>query len=172
MPAFRFVKTLAACDKPLVAGVEGVAVGIGTTLLLHCDLAYAAPDARFRTPFVDLGLVPEAGSSLLLPQRVGAAKAAEFLMLGDVCDAAEAERLGLVNAVIPAERLFDHALEQARRLAAKPRGALAATRRLLRGDRSALFERIEDEARLFAKAMTSDEARRAFENFLLRSAKG
>lgn len=171
MPAFRFVKAIAACQTPLVAAVEGVAVGIGTTLVFHCDLAYAAPDAKFRMPFVDLGLVPEAGSSLLAPQRFGAAKAAEFLLLGDAFDAAEAQRLGLVNAVVASDRLQAHALEQAKRLAAKPRAALAATRRLLRGDHAALMARIDEEARLFADAMASVEARAAFQTFLARSAK-
>lgn len=165
-PPFRFVRALANLEKPLVAAVEGVAVGIGTTLLLHCDLAYAAPTARFRMPFVDLGLVPEAGSSLLLPQRVGQAKAAELLMLAEGFDAAEAHRLGLVNAVVPAEELDAHALAKAAALAAKPRAALLATRRFLRGDRSALIAAIEAESAAFTRALSSDEARAAFMAFL------
>lgn len=168
-PPFRFVRALAALEKPLVAAVEGVAVGIGTTLLLHCDLAFAAPTARFRMPFVDLGIVPEAGSSLLLPQRVGPAKAAELLLLGEGFDAAEALRLGIVNAVVPAEALEAHALAKAQALAAKPRNALLTTRRLLRGDRTALMAAIDAEADAFGRALASDEARDAFMAFLSRS---
>ncbi len=168
-PPFRFIRALAALDKPLVAAVEGVAVGIGTTLLLHCDLAYAAPSATFRMPFVDLGLVPEAGSSLLLTQRVGPAKAAELLMLGEGFDAAEAQRLGIVNAIVPAEGLVEHALAKAGALAAKPRDALLTTRRLLRGDRAPLMAAIEAEAQAFGRALASDEARTAFMAFLSRS---
>lgn len=170
MPAFRFVKALASCDTPMVAAVEGAAVGIGTTLVFHCDLAYAAPDAKFRTPFVDLALVPEAGSSLLMPKLFGPAKAAEFLMLGDAFDAGEAHRLGLINDVVAPEKLHDRALEQATRLAAKPRAALAATRKLLRGDRAEVLARIDEEARLFARAMLSQDAQKAFQAFLARSA--
>jgi enoyl-CoA hydratase/carnithine racemase len=165
-PPFSFVRALATLDKPLVAAVEGVAVGIGTTLLLHCDLAFAAPTARFRMPFVDLGLVPEAGSSLLLPQRVGLAKASELLMLAEGFDAAEAHRLGLVNAVVPSETLEAHALAKARALAAKPRGAMLATRRFLRGDRAALLAAIDAEAVAFGQALASPEARTAFMAFL------
>ena len=104
-PAFRFIKALANCQTPMVAAVEGVAVGVGTTMLLHCDLIYAAPTARFRMPFVDLGLVPEAASSLIVPRRFGTAKATELLLLGEPMDAEEAHRIGLVNTVVPADRL-------------------------------------------------------------------
>lgn len=167
-PPFRFVRALARLDTPLVAAVEGVAFGIGTTLLLHCDLAYAAPSARFRMPFVDLGLVPEAGSSLLLPQRVGVVKASELLMLAEPFDAAEAQRLGLLNAVVPSEALLDRALDEARRLAAKPREALRATRRLIRGDRTTLHAVIEAEAAAFGQALASPAAQAAFAAFLAK----
>ena len=165
-PPFRFVRRLANLETPLVAAVDGLAVGIGTTLLLHCDLAYAAPTARFRMPFVDLGLVPEAGSSLLLPQRVGTAKAAELLLLAEGFDAAEALRLGLLNGVVQTQELLPHALAQARKLAAKPRGAVAATRRLLRGDRTALLAQMDAEGQAFGAALASPEARAAFMAFL------
>ncbi|MGH6863860.1 MAG: enoyl-CoA hydratase-related protein [Methylocella sp.] len=165
-PAFTFIKTLAACETPLVAAIEGIAIGIGVTLMLHCDLVYAAPDATFRLPFVDLGLVPEAASSLLLPRRIGMAKAAEFLLLGEAFGAGEAVRLGLANAIVPACDLRRFAIEQAARLAAKPRAAIAATRRLMRGDLKQILARIEEEARLFSAAMRSDEARAAFAAFL------
>lgn len=170
MPAFRFVKAIAGFGKPLVAAVEGVAVGVGTTMLFHCDLVYAAPGAKFRMPFIDLGLVPEAGSSLTVPTRFGHAKAAELLMLGEAFDAAEALRLGLVNAVVPADALLSTAQEKAARLAAKPRAAMAATRRLVRGDTGPLMARIDEEAQAFARAMVSPEAAAAFAAFMSKSA--
>jgi len=165
-PAFAFIKALAACEIPLVAAIEGIAIGIGATLMLHCDLVYAAPGTLFRLPFVDLGLVPEAASSLLLPRRVGMTKAAEFLLLGEAFGAEEALRLGLINAIVPATELWGVATERAGRLAAKPRAALAATRHLMRGDADEIQSRIEEEARLFSLAMRSDEARAAFTAFL------
>ena len=133
-PASRFISKLAEFEKPLVAAVDGLAVGVGTTLLFHCDLVYATPESRFQMPFVNLGLVPEAGSSLLAPQRFGRAKAAEFLLLAEPFDAKEARALGLVNALAPQAELIAHAMSKAAALAAKPRAALLATRRLMRGD--------------------------------------
>ncbi|MGH6843088.1 MAG: enoyl-CoA hydratase-related protein [Methylocella sp.] len=165
-PAFTFIKTLAAIETPLVAAIEGLAIGIGATMTLHCDLVYAAPDTTFRLPFVDLGLVPEAASSLLLPRRVGMAKAAEFMLLGEPFDAEAAVRLGLANAIVPAGELYGFAIGQAARLGAKPRASLAATRRLMRGDRTEILARIEEEARLFSAALRSQDARAAFAAFL------
>jgi enoyl-CoA hydratase/carnithine racemase len=140
-PAWRFTTRLAEFGKPLVAAVDGLAVGIGTTLLFHCDLVYATPESRFQTPFVNLGLVPEAGSSLLAPQRFGRAKAAELLLLAEPFDAGQAHALGLVNALVPRSDLIAHAMSKAAALAAKPRAALLATRRLMRGDGEALKKR-------------------------------
>jgi enoyl-CoA hydratase/carnithine racemase len=168
-PAFTFIEALALCETPMVAAVEGVAVGIGATLILHCDLVYVSPGARLRMPFVDLGLVPEAASSLLLPRRIGLAKASELLLLGEWCEADEALRLGLANDIIAAGKLRSHAVLQAEKLAAKPRAALAATRRLIRGDREEVLAQIEDEARCFAEALGSDEARAALRAFLDRT---
>src|SRR5436305_8360393 len=125
-PGGEFIRTLARFDKPLVAAVEGPAVGVGTTFCLHCDLVYAAPSARFAMPFVNLGLVPEAGSSLLAPRRFGPAVAAELLLLGEAIDAARAREIGLVNAILKPEALKDHATEKAKALAAKPRAAALA----------------------------------------------
>ena len=167
-PALRFIRALAANEVPIVAAVDGVAVGVGTTMLFHCDLVYATPRSLFRMPFVDLGLVPEAASSLLVPRRVGLAKATEWLLLGDSFDAAAAERAGLVNALVAPEELLDLAVKQARRLAEKPRGALRAARKLIRGDLSEIQARIEDEAKGFAAALAGPEARAAFEAFLAR----
>jgi enoyl-CoA hydratase/carnithine racemase len=170
-PAFTFIKTLAACETPLVAAIDGLAIGIGATMMLHCDLVYAAPGTIFRLPFIDLGLVPEAASSLLLPRRIGMAKAAEYLLLGEAFDADEALRLGLVNAIVTAHELRRFAIERAGRLAAKPRAAIAATRRLMRGDGEDIQSRIEEEARLFAIAMRSDEARAVFAAFMGKARK-
>ncbi|HUB65653.1 MAG TPA: enoyl-CoA hydratase-related protein [Methylocella sp.] len=165
-PAFVFIKALAACETPLVAAIEGIAIGIGATMMLHCDLVYVAPETMFRLPFVDLGLVPEAASSLLLPRRIGMAMAAEFLLLGEAFGADEALRLGLANAIVPASELWGVAIGRAGQLAAKPRAALAATRRMMRGEARDIQARIEEEARLFSIAMRSDEARAAFAAFL------
>ena len=164
-----FITTIATCVTPLVAAIDGLAIGVGTTLMLHCDLVYASPGAKFRMPFVDLALVPEAASSLLLPQRIGMAKASEFLMLGEGFDAVEALRLGLVNAIVEPELLMAHACAMAEKLAAKPAAALAATRRLLRGDVQQVAARIETEMQAFRAAMQSPEARRIFSSFLNKS---
>ncbi len=165
----RFIRTLATFDKPLVAAIEGLAVGIGTTLCFHCDLVYAAPSALFSMPFVNLGLVPEAGSSLLAPQRFGAARAAEALLLAEPFDAQAARDLGLVNAIVEPAALLGHALAKARALAAKPREALLATRRLLRGDPTALLARMDEELRLFYERLRSPEARAAFLAFMQKA---
>ncbi len=164
--AVPFIRKIALLNKPLVAAVDGVAVGVGATLLFHCDLVYASPSAMFRMPFVDLGLVPEAASSVTVPRRVGLAKASEFLLLADAFDADEAYRLGIVNAVVPASELSDIALRAASRLAAKPAGALRAARRLIRGDSEDLSAAIERETAAFAAALASAEAQAAFKAFL------
>lgn len=165
----RFIRLLPIFDKPLVAAVEGPAVGIGTTLCFHCDLVYAAPSARFAMPFVNLGLVPEAGSSLLAPLRFGVAKAAEFLLLGESFDAASALDLGFVNAIVEPGALVGHALAKAQALTAKPREALLATRRLLRGDPTALLQHMDEELRVFYERLRSPEARAAFQAFMQRA---
>ena len=171
LPALAFIRALARCDIPMVAAVDGIAIGLGTTMLFHCDLVYATPAAVFRMPFVDLGLVPEVGASLLVPQRVGLQKATEWLLLAETFDAAEAHKLGLVNAIVAPEDLEELALGRARALAAKPRAALLATRRLIRGDRDILLARMEEETRAFAAALRSPEARAAFASFLGREKK-
>jgi enoyl-CoA hydratase/carnithine racemase len=165
-PGWRFITKLAEFDKPLIAAVQGLAVGIGTTLCFHCDLIYASPDARFHMPFVNLGLVPEAGASLLAPQRFGRAKASEYLLLAEPFDAETASALGLVNAVLPEGELLAHAMSKAAALAAKPRAALLTTRRLMRGDTAALKARMGEEIEAFAAALGSDEARAAFMAFM------
>jgi enoyl-CoA hydratase/carnithine racemase len=166
LPAWRFVTTVAEFEKPLIAAVDGLAIGVGTTLCLHCDLVYASPTARFQTPFVNLGLVPEAGSSLLAPQRFGRAKASELLLLAEPFGADEALKLGLVNAVLPQSELLPHAMSKAAALAAKPRAALLATRRLMRGDPEALKAQMAAESHAFSAALKSPEAHAAFQAFL------
>lgn len=167
-----FLRTLASLEKPLVIGVDGLAIGVGTTALLHADLVIASDRSLFRTPFTDLGLVPEAASSLLGPRRLGHAVAFELLCAGAPFDAARAASVGLVNRVVGAEALEPTARETARALAAKPRAALAAGRRLLREvpgcGRAEILARIEAEAAEFATRLASPEAAAAFAAFAAR----
>jgi enoyl-CoA hydratase/carnithine racemase len=167
-PALAFVRLVAAFEKPMVAAVAGDAVGVGTTLLFHCDLVYASPDARLRMPFIDLGLVPEAGASLLVPRRIGMARATQYLLLGEAFSGEEALGFGLVNALAAPERVREMAMEAARRLAAKPVEALLASRRLMRGDPAEILARIDAEAELFARALASPQARERFAAFFAR----
>jgi len=168
-PTVDFLRALPHVGKPLVAAVDGLAVGIGTTLLLHCDLVYASPRSRFVTPFLNLGLVPEAASSLLAPRRMGHHKAFELLVLGETWGAEQAERAGLVNAVVPEVEVEVRAREAAVRLAAKPLEALAAARRLLKGDVADIVARIDAEVAVFAERLQSPEAKAAFAAFLAKS---
>lgn len=164
-PVFRFLRALAAFPKPLFAAVEGAAVGVGTTMLLHCDLVYAAPSAVFRLPFTDLGLVPEAASSLLLPLVVGPRRAAELLLFGERFSAEDAYRWELINGVV--EDPLAHAQDRARVLAAKPPEAVRLTKALLRrAPGGAVGETMREEGRLFAERLQSPEAQAAFAAFL------
>ena len=167
-PPARFIRALTAFDKPMVAAAQGLAVGLGTTMLLHCDLVYAAPQASFSTPFVAMGLVPEAGSSALLPSRIGYPRAAAMLLLGEAMDADQAMAAGLINAVVPPGALREHARDKARVLAGKPPNALAAARKLMRGDRDWLQAHMQREQEAFAAAVHSAEARQAFTAFFDR----
>lgn len=162
------LRALVYGTKPIIAAADGLAVGIGATLLLHCDLAYASPETVFMTPFTDLGLVPEAGSSLIGPQRMGQARAFAFLVAGEPLTAEAARQAGLINAVIPREDLEAHALAAATKLAAKPREALTLARRLVRPDPDVVWTRVEEEGRLFAERLVSEEARQAFQAFLMK----
>lgn len=156
-PSRRFYFGLAKFRKPVVAAVPGLAIGIGCTMLLHADIVYAAPEARFRLPFVDLGVVPELGSSLLLPRLVGQHRAAELLMLGEFFDAATAREFGLVNRVLPLPELLPQAGATAAALARKPVQALRLTKSLLRQDMPPLLQRMEEERDLFARQLASPE---------------
>ncbi|MDP9901610.1 enoyl-CoA hydratase [Variovorax ginsengisoli] len=166
-PAMRFLRLIAAFPKPVVAAVCGPAVGIGTTLLFHCDLVYAGDNAAFSMPFVNLGLVPEAGSSLLAPLMFGYHRAAEALMLGEPFMAEAAMEVGLVNRVVPPTECNGIAQSQARKLAAKPLSALVETKRLLKlSQQGAALERLDVEGASFGKAMRSPAAREAFQAFM------
>lgn len=156
-PSRRFYFGLAEFPKPVVAAVPGLAIGIGCTMLLHADIVYAAPEARFRLPFVDLGVVPELGSSLLLPRLVGQHRAAELLMLGEFFDAVTAQEFGLVNRVLPPPELLPHATATALALARKPVQAMRLTKSLLRQDMPPLLQRMEEERELFARQLASPE---------------
>ncbi len=168
-PVMRFLQALADFEKPLIAAVNGMAVGIGTTLLLHCDLAYAAEDARFHLPFVNLGLCPEAGSSYLLPLRAGSHRAAEAILLGQPFDAATALSWGLVNRLTAPGQADAAALEAARLVAAKPPAAIRAARQLLREPlREPLRDAFRREAEAFVVRLASPEATEAFQAFMER----
>ena len=168
-PVWRFLHAIAEFPKPLVAGVCGAAVGIGTTLLLHCDLVYAGDNARFSLPFVNLGLCPEAASSLLLPRRIGHARAAEVLLLADPFGAEQALEWGLVNRILPPLEVNAHAQAQARRLAEKPLGSLLVTKRLLRlEDADAVRRRLAEEGEVFARMLGEPAAREAFSAFMAK----
>jgi enoyl-CoA hydratase/carnithine racemase len=163
----RFVRALAQSSRPLVAAVQGRAVGIGTTMLLHCDFVVLADNARLSTPFVNLALVPEAASTLLMPLRVGHARAFEMFALGEAMDAPTAHNLGIANRVVPLERLHAEAADAAARLAKLPAGSLAATKRLMRNP-AALIAQVEAESERFAERLTTAEAREAFTAFAER----
>jgi len=167
-----FLLTLADARKPLVSGVDGIAVGIGATLNLHCDLTFATPRTAFHTPFVDLGLVPEAASSLLVPTVIGHQRAFAMLALGEPLPAAAALSAGLIHAVVSEERLEAETLAAAEKIAAKPPEALRIARDLLRGPREAVAARIREEAEHFRARLKSDEARAAFAAFLARKKPG
>ena len=156
-PSRRVYQGLARLDKPVIGAVQGLAIGIGFTMLLHADMVLAAPEARFRMPFVDLGVVPELGSSLMVPWIVGRHKAAELMMLGDFFSAEEAREMGFVNRVVPRDKLVPEATALAKRLAAKPRESLRATKRLLRVDQPKLLARMDEELEIFAERLKSDE---------------
>ena len=166
-PVLRFLRAISTAPKPIVAAVDGPAVGIGTTLLLHCDLVYAGASARFQLPFVTLGLVPEAGSTLLLPAVAGYRRAAELLLLGEPFSADEAQACGIVNAVVADGETLATATRAATRLAAKPPSAIRLTKQLLKQpSAAAVAEQIRLEAEQFQIQLRSPEAAEALQAFL------
>lgn len=164
----RFLHALAYCERPLVAAVDGFAVGVGTTMLMHCDYVVASANARFTTPFVGLGLVPEAASTLLAPRLMGPRRAFAMLVMGEPLDAATAQSIGLVNAVADGAEVEAQALAAARRIAALPPEAVLASRRMIRGEPEELAERIDLEADFFRERLQSPEAQAAFDAFFNR----
>ena len=166
-PVMRFLGAIVAFPKPLVAAVNGPAVGVGTTMLLHCDLVYAGDEAQFSLPFASLGLCPEGGSSVLLPALAGYARAAEKLLLGEPFDANEAREMGLVNKVVPAAQVLEFALARAQLLARQPTASLLETKRLLRAPLAAqVAQAVKDEGATFRRMLTEPAAREAFSAFL------
>lgn len=168
-PVFQFLWQISHASKPMVAAVAGAAVGIGTTLLMHCDLVYAADNARFSMPFTQLGLCPEAASSLILPQIAGYQRAAEKLLLGEAFTAEEAASMGLVNKVLPAEELLAFAQAQAAKLVALPAASIRITKRLMKGAQTAEVEaRMAQEIEHFGAMLKAAEAAEAFTAFFER----
>ena len=166
-PVFRFLRVVSAAKKPIVAAVCGPAVGIGTTLLLHCELVYAGDNARFQLPFASLGLVPEFASSLLLPGIAGYQRAAEMLLLGEPFDAARAQAAGFVTRVVPAADALDTARDAARKLAALPRKSVMLTKALMKsGDAAAVQERLSAEGAHFRAMLGEPAAREALAAFV------
>lgn len=161
-----FLRTISTCPKPIVAAVPGVAVGIGTTMLLHCDLVVADPSARFSLPFINLGLVPEAASSLLLPRMLGHARASELLLLGEMFDAVSAERYGIINRISAAGQAEADAMGWAHALAAKPPVAMRLSKALLKSDTASVPSRIAEEARDFLAQLQGPEFREAVTAFM------
>ncbi len=165
-PVFQFMRALLDCDKPVVAAVTGAAIGIGTTMLLHCDFVYVSDEARLAMPFVALGLVPEFASSLVVPQLMGHRRAAEKLLLGDPFTPEQAVDCGIANAVLPAGEVVNHARRVAERFNALPPGAVREAKQLMRGpQREVLLKTIATEGALFAARLRSPEAMEAFQAF-------
>ena len=163
----RFLTAISTFPKPIIAAVTGRAIGVGVTMLLHCDLVYVAEDAVLSMPFVDLGVVPEAGSSRLLPARIGHVRAFALFTLGEPLGGAEAVTLGIANAALPAAEVLARAQASARILAAKPASSLAATKRLMR-DADAVQAAIKADDEAFLKQLSSPEAAAAFAAFAMR----
>jgi enoyl-CoA hydratase/carnithine racemase len=168
-PQAQLIYALINFEKPLVAAVQGAAIGGGTTMLGHCDFVYAGESAKFQLPFVNLALVPEFGSSYLLPLRFGYTRAAELILLGKPFDASRAAELGLVTRVVPDQNLLATATETARALAAKPAAAVQASKRLMKRPlREQLEQAVKLETEVFAERVRSDDAKQAFQAFLTK----
>ena len=167
---FQFMYGLAGFTKPVIAGVNGLAIGIGTTLLFHCDLAYAVPEATFQMPFINLGVVPEFASSLLVPRLVGRAQASELLLLGEAFGADRAREIGLINAVVPNADLAATVMGKAKALAAKPPGALRDTKALINVGAAEVRKQIAAEAKIFGERLLTPEFKEAATAFFEKRA--
>jgi len=165
-PVFRFLRGIATFEKPLLAAVAGPAVGIGTTMLFHCDLVYAGDNAAFSMPFVNLGLCPEAASSLLAPRMFGYHRAAEALLMGEPFFAEAAQEVGLVNRVVPPTEVNGYAQAQALKLAGKPLSSLIETKRLMKGDTQAVLQKMDEEGQSFGRMLREPAAKEAFGAFM------
>ncbi|MFH1793290.1 MAG: crotonase/enoyl-CoA hydratase family protein [Pseudomonadota bacterium] len=165
---FDFLVALARSAKPIVSAADGIAVGIGTTIHFHCDMTFATPRTMFHTPFVDLGIVPEAGSTLIAPALLGTQQSFALLALGEPFSAERAKAAGLIYEVVAEEELESRAMAAAATIADKPPEALRISRDLMRGDRDALVERIKEEGRLFTARLKSDETKQALMAFMAR----
>jgi len=169
-PVFQFLREISRCPKPIVAAVAGLAIGIGTTMLLHCDLIVADPATKFSLPFINLGLVPEAASSLLLPRMIGHARASELLLLGDMFDASAAERYGIINRQSAPGEAETEALVWAQALAQKAPNAMRLSKALLKSETHGVMDRIQEEARSFLPQLHSTEFREALMAFMEKRA--
>jgi enoyl-CoA hydratase/carnithine racemase len=167
-PVYEFMRALSTCPVPVVAAVDGFAVGIGTTLLLHCDFVYATAKTIFVLPFINLAVVPEFGSSQLLPMRMGYVKAAEMLLLGDKFDSSTALQYGLINQICDAENLMATATATAEKLASKPQQAMIQSKAFMRRDAEPLAQRIALESESFSRMVAAPEARAAINKILKR----
>ena len=166
-PVFRFLRGIATFEKPVLAAVAGPAVGIGTTMLFHCDLVYAGDNAAFSMPFVNLGLCPEAASSLLAPRMFGYHRAAEALLMGEPFFAEAAQEVGLVNRVVPPTEVNGYTQAQARKLAAKPLTSLIATKRLMKGGQQQdVLQKMDEEGQSFGRMLSEPAAKEAFGAFM------
>ena len=162
-----FLRTLVSFKKPLVAAVSGVAIGIGVTILLHCDLVYVAKNSKLRLPFVNLALVPEGGSSLLLPQKMGHQRAAELLLLGDFFDAETARDYGLANEVVDTDHIFEEAMAKAQQLAKQPKEAVQKAKEMIKSAYLKDLQKvIEVEGEVFTERLESDEAKEIMSKFM------
>lgn len=165
----KFLTSLVNPSRPVVAGVDGPAIGVGTTMLMHFDMVFATENALFKTPFTDLGIIPEAGSTLMGPRIMGYHRAFELFALGEPFSAEQAKEAGFVNRVVSSGQLEEQVLEMAKKVADKPANALKISRDFLRGDRKELEKRVFEEIAIFTKLLSSEEARQAFMKFMAKA---
>lgn len=164
----QFMRALMECELPIIAEVDGLAMGIGATLLLHCDFVYCSQNTILKTPFINLGLVPEYASSYIMPRLMGHVKAAEWLLLGESMTAESAKQMGMVNDVLDAEMLVEKVAQTAQKLASLPQSALQQSKQLMKSNATAINDHMYAELKIFIAAMQSEEAKEAFNAFVHR----